>query len=71
MQAVEVLKTFEKKDSKCASVAATNLSFIYFLQSEYQLAEKYAEVAMTADRYNPAGNVLYIKALNSPNCPVL
>ncbi|XP_038059049.1 intraflagellar transport protein 88 homolog isoform X2 [Patiria miniata] len=65
-QAVEVLKTFEKKDSKCASVAATNLSFIYFLQSEYQLAEKYAEVAMTADRYNPAalvnkGNCLFVQ----------
>ena len=52
---MEVLKAFEKKDSKCASVAATNLSFIYFLQSEYQQAEKYAEVAMAADRYNTAG----------------
>lgn len=30
-QAVETLKTFEKKDSRVKSVAATNLSFIYFL----------------------------------------
>ncbi|XP_033635889.1 intraflagellar transport protein 88 homolog isoform X1 [Asterias rubens] len=65
-QAVEVLKAFEKKDSKCASVAATNLSFIYFLQAEYQLAEKYAEVAMAADRYNTAalvnkGNCLFVQ----------
>ncbi|XP_072019243.1 intraflagellar transport protein 88 homolog isoform X2 [Amphiura filiformis] len=65
-QAVETLKAFEKKDSKCASVAATNLSFIYFLQCEYQMAEKYAEMAMGADRYNPAalvnkGNCLFMQ----------
>ena len=56
---MDTLKAFEKKDSKCASVAATNLSFIYFLQQEYQMAEKYAEMAMGVDRYNPAGRCLY------------
>lgn len=55
LQAVEVLKTFEKKESKCATVAAVNLSFIYFLQGDVAMAEKYAEVAMAADRYNPPG----------------
>lgn len=30
-QAVETLKTFEKKDSRVKSAAATNLSFLYFL----------------------------------------
>jgi hypothetical protein len=33
-QAIETLKSFEKKDSKVASTAATNLSFLYFLVSE-------------------------------------
>ncbi|XP_071818911.1 intraflagellar transport protein 88 homolog isoform X2 [Apostichopus japonicus] len=64
-QAIDVLKSFEKKESKCASVAAVNLSFIHFLQAEYSAAEKYAEMAMTSDRYNPAalvnkGNCLFI-----------
>ena len=30
-KAVETLKTFERKDAKIASAAATNLSFLYFL----------------------------------------
>jgi len=30
-QAVETLKSFEKKDSKVAAAAATNLSFLYNL----------------------------------------
>jgi intraflagellar transport protein 88 len=30
-KAIETLKTFEKKDAKIASTAATNLSFLYFL----------------------------------------
>lgn len=33
MQAIETLKSFEKKESKVASTAATNLSFLYFLVS--------------------------------------
>ena len=32
--AVDTLKAFEKQDTKVASTAATNLSFLYFLQSE-------------------------------------
>lgn len=32
-QAVDTLKSFEKKDSKVASAAATNLSFLYGLVS--------------------------------------
>lgn len=34
-QAVETLKDIERKGSKMASAAATNLSFIYFLVSVY------------------------------------
>ena len=32
-RAVETLKGFEKKDSKMAATASTNLSFLYFLVS--------------------------------------
>uniref|UniRef100_A0A4W6DP79 Intraflagellar transport protein 88 homolog n=1 Tax=Lates calcarifer TaxID=8187 RepID=A0A4W6DP79_LATCA len=65
-QAVETLKTFEKKDSRVKSAAATNLSFLYFLEKDYDQADRYADLAMTADRYNPAalinkGNTVFIK----------
>ncbi|XP_076466664.1 intraflagellar transport protein 88 homolog isoform X2 [Babylonia areolata] len=65
-QAIETLKSFEKKDSKVASTAATNLSFLYFLETDLAQADKYAEVAMAADRYNPSalvnkGNVLFAR----------
>ncbi|KXJ23694.1 intraflagellar transport protein 88 homolog [Exaiptasia diaphana] len=63
-KAVECLKGFEKKDSKVQSTAATDLSFLYFLENDITQADKYAELAMSADRYNPAalvnkGNCLY------------
>ncbi|XP_014674205.1 PREDICTED: intraflagellar transport protein 88 homolog [Priapulus caudatus] len=65
-KAVDTLKGFERKDSKLAVHAATNLSFLYFLQKEYAMADKYAEIALTGDRYNPSalvnkGNVLYMQ----------
>merc|ERR1711968_285082 len=40
--AIDVLKAFERKDGALKSMAATNLSFIYFLEADYQLAEKHA-----------------------------
>ncbi|KAK2570829.1 Intraflagellar transport protein 88-like protein [Acropora cervicornis] len=61
-KAIETLKGFEKKDSKVQSTAATNLSFLYFLENDVTQADKYAELAMTADRYNPAALV------NKGNC---
>ncbi|KAJ1565120.1 Intraflagellar transport protein 88, partial [Cladochytrium tenue] len=51
-KAIEALKAFEKKDQKLAGTAATNLSFLYFLEGEFRQAEKYAEAAVAADRYN-------------------
>nr|XP_019956240.1 PREDICTED: intraflagellar transport protein 88 homolog isoform X1 [Paralichthys olivaceus] len=66
VEAVETLKTFEKKDSRVKSAAATNLSFLHFLEKEYEQADRYADLAMNADRYNPAalinkGNTLFVK----------
>ncbi|XP_058247372.1 intraflagellar transport protein 88 homolog isoform X1 [Hemibagrus wyckioides] len=65
-QAVDTLKAFEKKDSRVKSAAATNLSFIFFLEKDYDQADRYAELAMNADRYNPAalinkGNTVFVK----------
>ena len=63
-KAVEALKVFEKKNSKIASTAANNLSFLYFLKGESKEAEKYADQAIESDRYNPyalvnRGNIHY------------
>ena len=43
--AVETLKAFEKQETKVASTASTNLSFLYYLQGDIEQAEKYAELA--------------------------
>nr|XP_002129474.1 intraflagellar transport protein 88 homolog [Ciona intestinalis] len=51
-QAVSILKTFEKKDTHVKSQAATNLSFIYFLQGNAENAKRYADAAVKADRFN-------------------
>ncbi|XP_028291648.1 intraflagellar transport protein 88 homolog isoform X2 [Gouania willdenowi] len=65
-QAVKTLKTFEKKDTRVKSTAATNLSFIYFLEKDFDQADRFADLAMNADRYNPAaltnkGNIVFVK----------
>ncbi|KAF5401660.1 Testicular tissue protein Li 93 [Paragonimus heterotremus] len=62
-KAIETLKSFERKDARVASTAATNLSFLY-LEGDLVQADRYAEQALTADRYNPAalvnkGNILF------------
>ena len=64
--AIKAFKRFEKEDSGMQSAAATNLSFLYFLESQYAQADKYAEVAINADRYNPQalvnkGNCLFVE----------
>ncbi|XP_065751896.1 intraflagellar transport protein 88 homolog isoform X5 [Phocoena phocoena] len=53
-QAVETLKMFEKKDSSVKSAAATNLSFLYYLENEFSQASSYADLAVNSDRYNPS-----------------
>ena len=61
-QAVTILKTFEKKDTQVKSQAATNLSFIYFLQGSLDHARRYADAAVKADRFNAAS------LTNKANC---
>ncbi|KAJ1343545.1 hypothetical protein BSLG_001814 [Batrachochytrium salamandrivorans] len=52
MLAIETLKTFEKKEPKLVGTAATNLSFLYFLEGDYKQSERYANTAIEHDRYN-------------------
>jgi len=66
-EAEKLLKAFEKReDTPVRAQAMTNLSFVYFQQQKFQLADKFAELALQADRYSPAalvnkGNVLFQK----------
>ena len=61
-KAIEVLKSYEKKDTQLVAHAATNLSFIYFHEADYPNAVKYADLAMKHNRYNAKALV------NKGNC---
>lgn len=61
-KAIETLKAFEKKDQKMVGTASTNLSFLYFLERNYNSAEKYADYAINVDKYNAKALV------NKGNC---
>ncbi|KAM3176104.1 hypothetical protein ACTXT7_007179 [Hymenolepis weldensis] len=66
-KAIETLKSFENKGTKIACTAAINLSFLYFLEGDFVQADRYADIAITADRYSPAalvnkGNILFKQA---------
>lgn len=61
-EAIRILKNFEKKDLSLRAIAATNLSFIYFLEGDYAQAEKHADAAIKSDRYNAKALV------NKGNC---
>mmetsp|Transcript_132977 Transcript_132977/g.384527 ORF Transcript_132977/g.384527 Transcript_132977/m.384527 type:complete len:839 (-) Transcript_132977:46-2562(-) len=61
-KAIEVLRKFEKKEPSLMACAATNLSFLYFLEADHPQAEKYADMAVKADRYNARALV------NKGNC---
>lgn len=65
-KAIETLKGFEKKDKKIMAKAISNISFLYFLEEDYQKAEKYAESAYEYDRFNAKvlvnrGNCFFVK----------
>jgi len=61
-KAIEALKAFEKRDQHLKAMAATNLSFIYFLEGDVRSADKYADLAYEHDRYNARALV------NKGNC---
>lgn len=61
-KAIEVLKAFEKKDAVHKAMAATNLSFLYFIEGDWSQADKYATMAVRHQRYNAKALV------NKANC---
>jgi len=61
-KAIETLKSYERKEQTLVAHAATNLSFIYFHEGDYQSAVKYADIAMKHNRYNAKALV------NKGNC---
>ena len=65
-EAIALLKVFEKKNKKYMTHAATNLAFLYLLEQNYPMAEKYTDMALKYDRYNSKalvnkGNCHYFK----------
>lgn len=65
-QAIDTLKRFEKRETSLMARAATNLSFLYFLEGDFSQAELYADMAVKADRYNSRalvnkGNCLFVQ----------
>lgn len=57
-EAIDTLKAFEK-DSDIALNAATNLSFIYYLQGDYETAMRYSETVEMCKYPNANGFVNY------------
>ena len=62
----QLLKAFEKRDKSLMAKASTNLSFLYFLEGDNELALKYADHAVKHQRYNAKalvnlGNCLFMQ----------
>ncbi|XP_012276571.1 intraflagellar transport protein 88 homolog [Orussus abietinus] len=55
--AIDTLKVFENRETKANSAASTMLSFIYYLQGDYEEAERCGEEARKVDSYNAAAYV--------------
>ena len=60
--AITLFKGFERKDNALKARAATNLSFLYFLERDYATADRYASKAMQHARYSAKALV------NKGNC---
>jgi intraflagellar transport protein 88 len=61
-KAIEMLRQIRKKDPQLMALAATNLSFLYFLEQDFENANKYADIALEHDKYNAQALV------NKGNC---
>jgi intraflagellar transport protein 88 len=60
--AIKIFKSFEIKDVDMRAMIATNLSFVYFSEGNFDTADEYADVALATNRFNP--NAL----VNKGNC---
>ena len=55
--AIEVFKSFENKDAGLIDQAATNLSFLFYLEGDFKNAAKYAEMAVKTVHYDAKAHV--------------
>eukprot|EP00762_Andalucia_godoyi_P000571 ANDGO_05212.mRNA.1 UDP-N-acetylglucosamine--peptide N-acetylglucosaminyltransferase len=60
--AIDAMKEFERKNEAYKARAATNLSYLYFLEGDIENARKYATLAVEVDKYNAKALV------NKGNC---
>lgn len=61
-KAIDMLRGIRKKEPSLMTLAATNLSFLYFLEQDLVNADKYASMALEHDKYNAQALV------NKGNC---
>lgn len=64
-KSIELFKSFEKKDKIMMAKASNNISFLYFLENDFNSAEKFSDMAIQNDRYNSKalvnkGNCLFV-----------
>ena len=57
---------FEKKEHKLKARAATNLAFMYSLEGDASSAERYADLAVTTDKYSAQALVNKVGAHQPP-----
>lgn len=57
---------FEKKEHKLKARAATNLAFLYSLEGDASSAERYADLAVTTDKYSAQALVNKVGAHQPP-----
>ncbi|KAI3386400.1 hypothetical protein SNEBB_008277 [Seison nebaliae] len=51
-EAVGTLKSYEKKETSVANVAANNLAFLYFQEGKYKVAHKFCDGILKKDKFN-------------------
>lgn len=61
-KAIEKLRQIKMKDPQLMELAATNLSFLYYIEQDFENADKYSSIALKYNKYN--SNAL----VNKGNC---
>ena len=61
---------FEKKEHKVKARAATNLAFLYSLEGDTLNAQRYADLAVTTDKYSAQALVNKVYHQRSIACAV-
>ena len=68
MRKRNVLQEFERKEHKLKARAATNLAFLYSLEGDSTSAERYADLAVTTDKYSAQALVNKVRSCRCFAC---